>query len=266
MSLTFNALSASPTYVFPATSADGNAATTNSGQIPEGALLMLPPGFDSTLIRSPALRKVAETLKTYGAYVVDRNVGTPYVIYVEIGSGYNLHGGKWNSAVANELDLIRRELRPVKSTDGWIDGNERLVKPSSGFNLLSMRGPWAVQSGSGSAAFDTWRQALMFPANGSAVTVVNRSNNNVSRVTWALPQRGRHYTFTVNTTGNASVKLDILDKDLRRLVFSTGYLIHGETITFTWPASNFSTALYASSDGGPASTAAATLIETEAGQ
>lgn len=50
MSLTFNALSTGPTYIFPATSADGGAEKTNSGQIPEGALLMLPPDYDLSLI------------------------------------------------------------------------------------------------------------------------------------------------------------------------------------------------------------------------
>jgi hypothetical protein len=39
VSLTFNALAAKPAYIFPATSADGNAPTTKTGVIPEGALL-----------------------------------------------------------------------------------------------------------------------------------------------------------------------------------------------------------------------------------
>ena len=50
MSLTFNALSdgvTNPAYVFPATSAD-NSASANTGAIPQGALLMLPPSFDSS--------------------------------------------------------------------------------------------------------------------------------------------------------------------------------------------------------------------------
>src|SRR5690606_36727540 len=88
MSLSFNALSPNPTYGFPATSADTNAARENSGRIPEGALMMLPPSYDTQKIVTPALRKVAETLKTYRAYVVDRNFGTPYFIYVENGAGF----------------------------------------------------------------------------------------------------------------------------------------------------------------------------------
>ena len=61
-------------------SADGGAEKSNSGQIPEGALLMLPAGFDTRRISTPALRKIAETLKRHGGYVVDRNEGTPFVI------------------------------------------------------------------------------------------------------------------------------------------------------------------------------------------
>ena len=55
----------------------------NSGQTPEGALLMLPQSFDIDKTRNATLKKVAKTLKTYGAYVVDRNHGTPFAIYFE---------------------------------------------------------------------------------------------------------------------------------------------------------------------------------------
>ena len=77
-------------YVFPATAADGNAATTNTGRIPEGALMMLPYNFDVSQIANPAVRKVAQTLKVYGAYVVDRNVGVPFTIS---GTGFGAYNG-----------------------------------------------------------------------------------------------------------------------------------------------------------------------------
>ncbi|MGC8035661.1 hypothetical protein ACP3WA_26485, partial [Salmonella enterica] len=76
--MTYNGLSAKPTYVFPATSADVNAAKVNSGPFPEGALMMLPPSFDTSKITNEEVRRIAETLKRYGAYVIDANDGTPF--------------------------------------------------------------------------------------------------------------------------------------------------------------------------------------------
>ena len=61
MSLTHNGLSSEKGYVFPATSAD-RTWKEYTGGIPEGALLMLPEGFDTNSINDPALRKRAETL------------------------------------------------------------------------------------------------------------------------------------------------------------------------------------------------------------
>ena len=147
MSLTFNALAPDPAYVFPATSADTNASDSNTGSIPEGALMMLPESFDTGSIDNPALRKVAETLKVYGAYVVDRNYGTPFVIYVENGSGFKLHAGGWNSNVADDLDRIRAALRQVVAADGWMDGEGNGFDVDNNLNILSMRGNWQMQSG-----------------------------------------------------------------------------------------------------------------------
>src|SRR6266702_837288 len=73
-------------YVFPATAQDSNGASVYTGQIPMGSLMMLPPDFATSTITSVDLRKVAETLKVYGARVVDTNTGTPFIIYVEIGT------------------------------------------------------------------------------------------------------------------------------------------------------------------------------------
>lgn len=93
MSLPFNALAPKPPYVFPATSADANAATPDTGGLPEGVLLMLPRSFDTLRI--------------------------------------------------------------------------------SNLNLLSMRGPWQVQSGSAQGGFDTWSQSILFNASTSK-TVLDR--------------------------------------------------------------------------------------------
>jgi len=129
MSLTYSGLSADPTFVFPATAADGDAAATNEGSIPEGSLLMLPSSFDTSVLSSAKLRKVAETLKVYGARAVDRNVGTPFLIYVEgvtdtfgLHSGYADFTGTWSNTCAAELDSIRAALRPLESCSGWVSG------------------------------------------------------------------------------------------------------------------------------------------------
>lgn len=110
MSMTFNALAANPAYAFPATAADSNAASLNSGQIPEGALMMLPATFDLSVIKDPKLLKIARTLQTFGAYVVDANYGTPHLIYVELGSGFNLMPNT----------SVRRCARWSRPVNGWM--------------------------------------------------------------------------------------------------------------------------------------------------
>jgi hypothetical protein len=259
MSLTFNGLAASPSYVFPATSADANAATTNTGQVPEGTLLMLPPGFDSGRITSLPLRKIVETLKTYGAYVVDRNVGTPYAIYVENGAGFNLMPNGWSNTVAAELDLVRQQLRPVLSTAGWLDANGVAFAPSRRVNLLSMRGAWGRLSGNGTAAFDTLRQAAVLPAATVAGEYRNVSNRNVVPPQWARPVAGQTYQFKVAATGGARLKLDIIDKATGKLAYSTGYVAHNTAQSFQWPASSYVTVLYIASVAGQAATVTGTL-------
>jgi len=235
VSLTFNALSSEPAYIFPATSADGNAAKTNFGKIPEGALLMLPDSFDAQQIRHPALRKVVETLKVYGAYVVDRNVGTPFYIYVENGSGFNLHRGGWNNAVAADLDRIRQELRQVVSTGGWIDGNDHLIVPAKNLNLLSMRGPWRIQSGNTQGTYDTWAQAVVFPETVVRTVQVNTTARNLQTVSWALPMSGTSYRLTAIASGGAKLRFQLRDKSSGKIVVDTSELGNGETVTFTWP-------------------------------
>nr|WP_320133340.1 hypothetical protein [uncultured Holophaga sp.] len=128
MSLTYCGLQASPAFVFPATAAD-STASANEGAIPEGALLMLPADFDTSLLTVPKLRKVAETLKVYGARVVDRNTCTPFLIYVEgVTDTFQLHAsypdftGTWSNTCANELQAIRAALRPLDSCAAWVDG------------------------------------------------------------------------------------------------------------------------------------------------
>jgi hypothetical protein len=263
MSLTFNALSARPAYVFPATSADTNAAIANSGQIPEGALLMLPPTFDTGRIADPALRKTAETLKVYGAYVVDRNVGTPFAIYVEIGSGFALHRGGWNTGVARDLNTIRQALRQVVAVGGWIDGNGQPYTPQQNLNLLSMRGPWRLISGSSPGTYDTWAQAVVFPGNSVRTQQVNDTSRGLSTVSWALPTAGVKYELIAYATGGATLRLQIRDKATKALRVDTGELGDRESASFVWPANAGTVAVHAVSGIGTRSSVRGDLLRAD---
>jgi len=237
MSLTFNALSPGPTYIFPATSADGGAEKVNSGQIPEGALLMLPPDYDTSSIKEPKLRKVAETLKLYGAYVVDRNVGTPFALYVENGTHFDVHGGRWNNDVARELDRIRGALRQVVAVDGWLDGNgQPMAQLDQRLNLLSMRGPWQLVRGEGPVGeFDTWQQAVVFPPNGSVTVQANGRGNSLHTVAWAKPRAGERYKLTAQTQGGGALRLQLFDAGRRSVLFDSGELTNKQSVEFAWP-------------------------------
>ena len=262
MSLTYNALSANPAYVFPATSADRDAATTNTGKIPEGALVMLPPEFNVGSIQTQAVRKVAETLKTYGAYVVDRNRGTPYVIYVENGSGFNLHRGSWNTVAAADLERIRQGLRQVVAVDGWVDGDDRPVEPERNLNLLSMRGPWTRTSGTVSGSFETWEQAVVFPPSASATVMVNSSGRSLHPVAWAAPVAGQGYRLRAIATGGARLRLQLRDKASGATVFDSKELNNEEVADFVWPGGTVTPVVTVISGIGSASTVRAELLRT----
>jgi hypothetical protein len=231
MSLTFNALAANPAYVFPATSADADASA-NSGQIPEGALLMLPPSYDTAHIAHPAVRKIAETLKRYGAYVVDRNHGTPFVLYVENGATFNLHEGGWNNAVANELQLIRAGLRQVVSTEGWVDGNGQNFTPQKNLNLLSMRGTWNGPGAPASGQYDSWTQSVVFPATNKRVVLKNIRETAFNHVSWAAPAPGANCRLQVIATKGAKLRLLVHLGDSAALLFDSGELAdkHGKVL------------------------------------
>ncbi|WP_067068589.1 hypothetical protein [Roseateles chitosanitabidus] len=268
MSMDMTGLSASPTYRFPATSADSNAATTNTGQIPMGALMMLPASFDAQALATPELRKVAETLKAYGAYVVDRNTGTPYVIYVENGADFKLHKNGWSNATANDLNLIRAALRPLESAAAWVDGNGQTsgYVTDTALNLLSMRGAWYRTKGTVSGVFDTWRQALVFPATTTLIEQANATGRAVAGVSWAMPTAADSYRLTVAGTGGATFRMTIADKASGAVLYDSGYLADGDTATFAWPAAaSFKVTTWArSGTGNVESTLQPTLVRVEA--
>lgn len=257
MSLTKNGLANgvnSPAYIFPATSAD-NTAAANTGAIPQGALLMLPPGFDSSAITNPDLKKIVETLKLYGAYVVDYNTGTPFVIYAENDAGFNLMPKGWDNEVASQLDLVRAGLRQVTSVQGWLDGNGKsataAVKAQQNMNVLSMRGPWSRQAGTGTAAYDTLEQHLSFDAATGKTVYVNTSNAGMTPVTWAKPHAGAHVQLSVSATGGATLRLQVRSNNV--MVQDTLDLANGQSRRFVWPSNAKFTLTATSGTAGPSS-------------
>lgn len=224
---------------------------------------MLPASYDTQKIVNPDLRKVAETLKTYGAYVVDRNFGTPFFIYVENGAGFDLHKGGWDTTVANDLERMRVALRPVVSAQGWVDGNGQPVTLQKKMNLLSMRGPWQLQSGGTLGTFETWQQAVVFPASPQVVTQVNYSSRGLHPVNWALPQTGKNYRVSARTTGGGKLRLQVRDPSGTPLYFDSGELQQGESKTFAWPDQRAIVTVYAISGAGAPSTVSGELLEQD---
>lgn len=234
VSLTYNALSGRQRYVFPATSADGDWRK-NYGGIPEGALLLLPPTFDTSQIANADLRKVAETLKIYGAYVVDRNIGTPFYIYVENGSNFNLHSPRWNSAIGNELKRIQKSLRQVVALSGWIDSHGKPQRPVEHLNVLSMRGPWLCTEGQGMASFDTHAQAVQVLAGTAGAVFEHRGNRSFNSVDWAPMQAGSRHALTCSTGGDALFQLQLINPRNQRVVIESKWMTHGDHDELIWP-------------------------------
>jgi hypothetical protein len=261
LSLDASALSAQPAYVFPATAADFNAATTNTGSIPQGALLMLPAGFDTARLRSAALRKVAETLKVYGARVVDRNTTTRFALYAEIGSGFNLMPQGWDNTVAEDLQIIADALRPLVSASVWLDGDGQSFVPSQKLNMLSMRGPWMLEQGGGGGSFDSARQALVFPSTGSTIVLRQTSGNGIGRLAWAQLRSGTTYRFSVEAAGNATLKLEFRSPSSYAVTTATPSLGHGQQATVTVPTDGSQPVLVATSAGAAGAWIRGRLVE-----
>lgn len=260
MSMTYNSLSKSPTYIFPATSADSDAARANYGAIPQGALMMLPPTFDTSKIANKDLKKVADTLKVYGAYVVDRNDGTPFALYAEIGSGYNLMPKGWDNTIASQLDQIRAGLRQVTSASQWLDGNGVAFNPEEfkKENILSMRGPWDSASTAKGGGYDSWAQALVFPATTQAITVQNTNGTGISKVSWAKINVGDTMKLTNIATGGATLTMSVWQGS--KVVSTLGPLKNGDSARVVWPSGGWMT-LKATSGVGAASSVKADFVK-----
>jgi hypothetical protein len=222
----------SPSYVYPATAADSNAAT-HTGMIPLGARLMLPASFDTSKLSTSALRKVANTLKVYGAYVVDTNYDTAFAINVENGANFNLMPTGWDGNVAAGLELIRAALRQATGAQGWIDGNGKAKGGPDLPGILSMRGTWGTTGGytAGPGSFQTWQQAIVFPNTANRISQTNYTK--VSTVSWAKPSGGQTMRFKSVATGGARIRLQV--KTGNAVAFDSGYLQNDTAATFAWP-------------------------------
>ncbi len=258
ISLERTALAADPPYVYPATSADTGARTINSGAIPQGALLMLPPAFDVDRIADARLRKVARTLMRYGAYVVDRNDGAPFVIYAEIGSSLQLHAQGWDQQAADDLQAMRQALHRVIGARLWNDGNEVAMTGPDTFNLLSMRGPWIGPDGR-AVRFDSASQVLTLPAAGAPLEAHRHLPPALTEVAWARPAAGLPYRLSSSATGAATIELIWTDPESGRSVLRSGPLRHGEQFSFLWPGGAPAVLLVVRSTGTHAASAAADL-------
>jgi len=265
LAMSLDRTGAAPGYIFPATSADTLSAI-NLGQIPEGALVMLPTDFDVSKIKTPELIKIVNTLKVYGAYVVDGNQGTPFVIYAESGSGLSLHKNGYNMKAANELHVIRQSLRMVTSVKYYIDANGTPFTPEKNLNILSMRGPWCVYQRATCVAkdpsagkFDTWKQAIVFGQTTTNIVQSNSSGRPISQVVWAKPKAGDKYKLTAVTTGGGKLRLILKDKKYSTRV-DTYDLADGQSRTFVWPADDVISNVVVTSGVGASSTISGTLL------
>ena len=234
MSLTYNAMSNVEQYVYPATSGD-YGWKENYGNIPMGALMMLPPSFDSSSIANLDLRKVVNTLKTYGAYVIDRNVGTPFYIYVENGSDFNLHRNGWDAVVAKDLHRIREAMRVVTHASNWVNGRGEPIASMPALNLISMRGPWrAWQTKSAAPVFDSKSQQVVFGKTTKVERAENGSGRIMAGVNWAKPTPGKMYEFRVEATNGGKAYLRYWGGSKEQ--FNTRPLANGQSVRFVWPS------------------------------
>jgi hypothetical protein len=256
MSLTFNGLAASPAFVFPATASDYDAQYVNTGAIPEGARVMLPANFDASGITNPQLLKVVKTLQSYGAYVVDRNYGTPFYIVVENGSDFNLMPTGWDGAIAAQLDAIRAAMRPIATVTEWVDATGAIFTPDRNQNILSMRGPWTVSSGTDAGQFDVWQQAVIFPSNGQRTVQTNASGRSAPSVVNNPPAAGQHVRIRVLASGGATVRVMLGGATW----IDTGPMIDGQEVTLTWPSTQAYLSLEAASGPQGGGQVSATMV------
>lgn len=240
VSLPGQSLAAAPSYVRPTTNRDWDYYN-NTGTIPYGARLFLRPDYKGLrpeyVASNPGLLRIIKTLILYGAFVVDRNVGTPYAIYLEIGAPLQLSVANppvaWDSMLYDELDNIADNLVPMISCDGYIDGNGKPFKESLlDANLISLRGTWT-----GRAAFDSWGQCVVLPPVKEPTEFTCFSQLAFRNVDWAGPDFGSGYQLTATTEGDATLKIEVADGNGNVIWTPTPStdLRNGQSCTLQWP-------------------------------
>ena len=229
-----------PAYVYPAAAADSDSWSLHKGQIPEGTLMMLPSDYRMQADNNPPLEKVINTLKLYGARVVDENTDTPFVIYVE--NDLTESGASWpiyqyNNAQLNaEMERMRLALRPVIKADGYIDGNgaPTTADVPGRENLLSMRGDWSAPAGM-APFFNSETERLEFPAQSSAFNrtlLGSISSTALGPIIWARPVSGATYRLTAIATGGASAWFAVQANSTT--VASTPRIFDGQSTNIVW--------------------------------
>jgi hypothetical protein len=94
-------------YIAPATSQDGDAAGSYTGQVPMGSFMVIPSTVNlNTLGLNPQGLAVAQALQTYGGYVTDRAGG--FTLYAETAAE-----GTAVNAIRNDMSIIESNLRIV---------------------------------------------------------------------------------------------------------------------------------------------------------
>lgn len=209
-------------YTWPATSADWDP-TQNSGEIPMGSRMMLPPDFDVDALPSRELLKIARTMKIYGAYVVDRNGVRTMTIEVanepnfayELGDQpFHTPGNTYDQDLADynarglptALDEIRKGLRVVESSDGYRTASGQVINPMPGREvpLMSLRGPWTTGRGAQAPVYDTLNQRIVFPQANVIATKPShgeRNRANGGEVWWAALKPGERLRLSVGAAG-----------------------------------------------------------------
>lgn len=238
VSLTYSGLAKYPVY--PAMNTD-DPVGGNYGSNPYGVRLMLPQTFDLNLLVTEQAKKIARTLMERGAMVTDRNDGVPIAFYPQFGSKVSFGAGDGvdvNGQGATDLDVIRQNLRRLVSASVWLDANGNPFTPNRNLNLLSLRGPWNVNSGFAGqvGTFETRENKVTFPSGLSRQTNTNQQSINAPVGRWFAPKLGDVVRLTPIATGAAKLALDIFDHRNAAQTISTPDLGAGEHFDFQWPS------------------------------
>jgi hypothetical protein len=121
-------------FRWPAVKADSGFEHYYGGdnpQVNQGALLALPPDVDLSKITQPDVRKVAEALRDYGAYVVDSTGGSPAGSFQVQGSAVH----EFPDIDSDQMHALFNQLHVVE--------NNGLLTPGGGSIVAQRRAPCA---------------------------------------------------------------------------------------------------------------------------